>query len=171
MSNKKDWLIASIVFAVIILFGYFYASTGTEFTLKYDQATQIEGYEAQAAKVVVYPGRSLGWDTVPEFWKLAGGIFLILQIPGAWFVGTERHSKKWMAPVFGFGPVFLAFVCWFAAYSSRLDLGAYVGNYEDFVHEFKVSDDQANEIKEKGGTGAFLFKDESGLLTEYFKNK
>ena len=171
MKKKKDlgWLVAAVIAAAFLLVWYFYASTGTEFTLKRDSANTIAGYAGEAAKVVIYPVCSLVWQTVPKGWVKAGWVFFALLPVGLWYIGTERNKKKWMAPAFTIIPLLMAFICFLSGYSSRLDIKPYIGYFDNFVKEFKVSDKQAADIMENGGTGAYLFKDESGLLTEWFK--
>lgn len=167
----SGWLVVSVLFVAICLGVYAYISSGTDFTLKYDMKHERVGYEDAPAWVTVSSGRGLKWDGVPKAFKTIGWVLCALIPLGAWYVGTERNKRKWQTPVYGFGPTALCLIVWLAPYSQSLDLGSYNGEYDTFVKEFKVSDEQAAAIIKEGGTGVFEFKDESGLLTEWFKSK
>lgn len=183
IKKRKDsgWVICALVMMAVLLFSYFYAYTGAEFTLKYDQPHQIAGYEASKAHVKVEAGRSLAGDLVHPFWEVGGWFWWLLIGVGAWYVGTGRYiprkwtddpkSGEWKKYASYITPLVLCAVFWFADYSSKLDMKAYNGDYDEFVVKFKVDDATAKEIREEGGTGAYQYKDQNGLLKAWFKEQ
>jgi len=175
MATKKKketgWLVYAILFMAICGGVYAWVSSGAEYTLKYDMLHPRDGYPDVPAWVTVWGGRGLKWAEVPGSAKIVGWVLFALIPLGAWYVGTERNKKKWQKGVFGFGPFALCLIMWIAPYSKSLDLGAYNGEYDKFISDFQVSPEQAAAIVKDGGSGTFEFKDESGLLKQYFKSK
>jgi hypothetical protein len=179
MNNKKkagSWVITAVVFMAILLLAYFFISSNKQFQVVYASEHQIPGYEKADASIRVYASPQLNKQTVPTGWIIAGWIFFALIAFGTRYVYkndaelSKTTGTPWKKIAFIFGPILFCMICWFAGYSSRNDLGSYVGKFEDFKKEFQVSESTATRIQKEGGSGNLLIRDENGKLTQWFKD-
>ncbi len=176
--SENGWILPALIWMAIFLFARVFASTGTEFQLKYDSEVTRVGYENAPAWITVWAGRGLQWDSDATI-NIFGWVAFACIPLGLWYAGTGKYYskktgkvssdewKKWVAII---APIVATAILFFASYSSKLDLGAYNGPYNEFVEKFQVSPEQQSKIKAKGGTGAYLYKDENGLLKAHFES-
>lgn len=173
-NESTGWIAASLTFCAIMLFVYLFVSNSNEFTVKYEMEHVRDGYETSPASVTIYASPAIKWGEVSAGWKVAGWISFVLIAVGnflawKWDYKLGSLGTPWKRLALCFVPILACAICWLASYSSRLDLGAYNAPFDQFKEEMKISDALASKIKEEGGTGVLLIKDENGLLTKWFK--
>jgi hypothetical protein len=166
--KANSWLLFAVGAMLVIQSCIWYVKSEKKFPVTYMGAVDRQNYEDDPATVRVVASPAIKWDQSPGLWKALGRIFWLTIIGAAFYIGTDRLKNASMAAnlIAFVSPIVLSCLCFFCSYSASLNEGTLVKHFTDFKAEFKISDEQAGKIERQEIKN---IKDESGLLTTYFK--